>query len=84
VEAFFQSVANRTDIAYLTHIELVDYLNAFKGLRISADKSSFLNPAAWEVFIRVTDYADPGNVNPVVVRVPPGQRVGINARSTAR
>ncbi len=82
VEAFFQSVANRADIAYVTHIELVDYLNAFKGLRISADKTRFLNPASQEVFIRVTDYGA-ANSQPVAVRIPPGQSAGVG-RTAAR
>lgn len=73
VEAFFQSVANRADVSYVTHIELVDYLNAYRALKISADKARFLNVSAQEVFIRVSDYADLNNVKAVVLRIPPGQ-----------
>ena len=81
VEAFFQSVANRADIAYVTHIELVDYLNAFKGLRISADKTRFMNPAAQDVFIRVTDYGATHS-QPVVMRIPAGQSASVGKRTT--
>jgi hypothetical protein len=80
VEAFFQSVANRADVSYLTHIELVDYLNAYKRLKISADKRSFLNVSAQDVFIRVTDYADLNKIKAVVLRVPPGQRRDFSER----
>lgn len=74
VEVFFQKMANREDISYLTHIELVDYLNAYEGLRISSDKKNFYNPSSTDVFIRCTNYSD--------VRNPRVETIKISAGST--
>jgi peptidoglycan/xylan/chitin deacetylase (PgdA/CDA1 family) len=75
VEDFFKSVSNREDISYLTHIELIDYLNAFRRLKISADKSSFLNLSAVDIFIKVTDYRDPENPKIATLQLKPGKHI---------
>ena len=81
VKEFFKSVSNREDVSYLTHIELVDYLNAYKRLKISADKSRFLNVSAEELFIRVTDYSDRQNPKSTVLHLLPGKTVNLSGAS---
>lgn len=58
---------------YLTFIELVDYLNAFRSLKVSADKTTFLNNSSTEVWIRITDYSNLDNPPVQVLCIPGGE-----------
>lgn len=53
IEEFAQVVSNRKDIWYATNIEVVDYLNALKTLKYSADYSMAYNPSGFSVWINV-------------------------------
>jgi peptidoglycan/xylan/chitin deacetylase (PgdA/CDA1 family) len=55
VEDFLKRVSKPDEIVNVTNIEMVDYLNAFHDLRISADKTTFYNPSAVEVFVKITN-----------------------------
>lgn len=50
IEDFCQKVSGRDDTWYATNIEIVDYVNATRGLRFSADFRTVLNPSATEVW----------------------------------
>jgi peptidoglycan/xylan/chitin deacetylase (PgdA/CDA1 family) len=52
LENFFQMVSKNEAIYYTTQIGLVDYINAYKGLRFSVDKSIATNLSSIEVFIK--------------------------------
>lgn len=49
-ENFFKMIANNPAIHYTTQIDLVDYINAYKNLKFSVDKSFVFNPSAVTVF----------------------------------
>lgn len=53
IEEFAQVVSNRKDIWYATNIEIVDYLNALKNLKYSADYSMAYNQSTFAVWINV-------------------------------
>ncbi len=53
VEKFFKMVSNNPDICYTTQIALVDYINAFKNLKFSVDKSMVTNLSSINVFIKI-------------------------------
>jgi peptidoglycan-N-acetylglucosamine deacetylase len=53
IEEFCQTVGNKEDIWYATNIEIVDYMNALKNLRFSAECSMVYNPSALSVWISV-------------------------------
>ena len=53
MENFFKQVSNRNDINYTTQIALVDYLNAYKGLKFSVEKNTIENHSAIDVFIKI-------------------------------
>ena len=72
VEDFFRKVANNESVWYATHIELVDYINAYRSLIISADKTMFQNLSTIDVFIRVSDFSDLEDTNVRVLKVPAG------------
>lgn len=55
MEAFCAKAGGRDDIWYATNIEIVDYINAMRGLKISADCDQFYNPAAVDVWFTVND-----------------------------
>lgn len=57
IEEFSQTVSNREDIWYATNIEIVDYMNALKSLRYSAECSIVYNPSAITVWINIDDKA---------------------------
>lgn len=52
-ENFFKLISNNAAIHYSTQIDLVDYVNAFRNLKLSVDKSSITNKSSIPVFIRV-------------------------------
>lgn len=75
VEAFFKEISNQKNIFYSTHITLVDYIKAYRSLKISLDKTQYLNNSSIDVFIRVTNYED--LENPIVkeLKIPAGASV---------
>ena len=52
-EDFCLRVGGRDDVWYATNIEVVDYINATKALRISIDLDTFYNPSAISVWLTV-------------------------------
>jgi peptidoglycan/xylan/chitin deacetylase (PgdA/CDA1 family) len=57
VEKFFKMVSKNPDIFYTTQIGLVDYINAFKNLKFSVDKSMVTNLSSINVFIKMNGKA---------------------------
>jgi len=53
MEKFFKMVSRNPDIYYTTQIGLVDYINAFKNLKFSVDKSMVTNLSSISVFIKM-------------------------------
>ncbi len=51
IEDFCKMMSGKDDIWYCTNIEFVDYVNAWKSLRFSADCSLVYNPTATDVWI---------------------------------
>lgn len=51
MEEFCRAIGNLDEIWYATNIEIVDYINAVRGLRISVDSSKVFNPSATDVWI---------------------------------
>ncbi|MBI3221411.1 MAG: polysaccharide deacetylase family protein [Bacteroidetes bacterium] len=51
-EKFFKRVANNPAIHYTTHIDLVDYIHAFRSLRFSVEKNMVYNPSSITVFFK--------------------------------
>ncbi len=50
IEEFAKAAGNRPDTWYATNIEIVDYINAQRALRFSADRTVVYNPSAIEVW----------------------------------
>ncbi len=57
IEEFAKAAANRKDTWYATNIEIVDYINATKALRVSTDRTMVYNPTAIEVWFTINDQA---------------------------
>ncbi|MBK7095904.1 MAG: polysaccharide deacetylase family protein [Saprospiraceae bacterium] len=55
VENFFKMVSRNPDIFYTTQTGLLDYINAFKNLRFSVDKSMVTNLSSIDVFIKINN-----------------------------
>ena len=53
MEKFFKMVSMNPDIYYTTQIGLVDYINAFKNLKFTLDKSMVTNLSSINVFIKM-------------------------------
>jgi peptidoglycan/xylan/chitin deacetylase (PgdA/CDA1 family) len=53
VEKFFKIISQNPEIYYTTQIDLVDYLNAFKNLKFSVDKTMVTNLSSIDVFIKI-------------------------------
>lgn len=53
IERFCQKMSGRDDIWYATNIEIVDYVNACRAIRTSADGKTFHNPTAIDVWADV-------------------------------
>jgi peptidoglycan/xylan/chitin deacetylase (PgdA/CDA1 family) len=51
-EKFFKMIANNPAIHYSTQIDLVDYINAYKNLKFSVDKSFVFNPSSVTVYFK--------------------------------
>lgn len=52
VEKFFKTISRNPDIYYTTQIGLVDYINAFKNLKFSVDKTMVYNQSSIKVYFR--------------------------------
>ena len=55
IEKFCEYMGGREDIWYATNIEIIDYMEAAKRLRFSADNEMVCNPSAQSVWIQVDD-----------------------------
>ncbi|NTW24436.1 MAG: polysaccharide deacetylase family protein [Lentimicrobium sp.] len=53
VETFFEIILKNPDIYYTTQIGLVDYINAFKNLKFSTDKTMVTNLSSMDVFVKI-------------------------------
>ena len=53
VEKFFKMVSKNPDIYYTSQIGLVDYINAFKNLKFSMDKTMVTNLSSIDIFVRI-------------------------------
>jgi peptidoglycan-N-acetylglucosamine deacetylase len=51
-EQFFRKVSNRPDVLSITHIELMDYIVAFRNLKFSVTGDMVVNPSALDVYVR--------------------------------
>jgi hypothetical protein len=65
-EKFFKLLANNPATHYTTQIDLVDYINAFRNLKFSAEKNIVYNPGAITLFFRKN-----GNI----YSIPPGMTI---------
>ncbi len=54
-EKFFKILANNQTIFYTKQIDLVDYINAFRNLKFSVDKSIVMNTSAINVTIKMNN-----------------------------
>lgn len=54
-EKFFTLLANNPTIHYAKQIDLVDYINAFRNLKFSVDKSSVTNTSSLNICIKIND-----------------------------
>jgi len=52
-EKFFKRVANNPAIHYTSHIDLVDYIKAFRNLKFSVEKNIVYNPGSMTVFFKI-------------------------------
>jgi len=57
IEEFAKAAGNREDTWYATNIEIVDYVNALRALRVSADRTMVYNPSAIEVWFTINGQA---------------------------
>ena len=55
IEEFCRYMGGRDDIWYATNIEIIDYMEAAKRLRFSADNTRVFNPSAQSVWLEVDD-----------------------------
>jgi len=53
VEKFFKMVSQNPGIYYTTQIALVDYINAYKNLKFSVDKTMVTNLSSINVFVKI-------------------------------
>jgi peptidoglycan/xylan/chitin deacetylase (PgdA/CDA1 family) len=52
-EAFFNRIRENGEVCSITHIDLVDYVTAYRALRFSADKSMVANLCSIPVFLSI-------------------------------
>ena len=50
IESFCDKIGGRDDVWYATNIEIVDYINAVRGLRFSSELTMVYNPSALDVW----------------------------------
>ncbi len=73
IEEFCEYMGGREDIWYATNLEIVDYMNAARGLIYSADGTTVYNPNALDVWIRKLSDTNPELGE--AVRVPGGATI---------
>ncbi|WP_046176296.1 polysaccharide deacetylase family protein [Domibacillus indicus] len=73
MEGFCKFIGGREDIWYATNIEIVDYMNAFRALKFSADSSFVYNPSAISVWLSVDEK---------IVEVRGGEQVGLTSKKS--
>ncbi|PWE00613.1 polysaccharide deacetylase family protein [Marinilabilia rubra] len=78
MEKFLKRISGKDDIFYATHIELVDYIHAYRNLIYSVDKSMIKNPGSTDVYLRFTDYSDVDNPIRKDLCIPAGTTVNLN------
>ena len=54
-EKFFKLLANNQTIYYTKQIDLVDYINAFRNLKFSVNKSMVTNTSALNIYIKINN-----------------------------
>ena len=52
MEEFLQQISGQEDIWYASNIEIVDYIHAFRNLRVSVNEDCLYNPSAKTVWIK--------------------------------
>ena len=55
IEKFCEYMGGREDIWYATNIEIIDYMDAAKRLKFSANHEKVWNPSARSVWLQVND-----------------------------
>ncbi len=70
IEEFCKYMGGRDDIWYATNIEIIDYMEAARGLKFSADSESVYNPGAMSVWLQIN--------SDKCVEIPGGTYVDIN------
>jgi len=55
IEKFFEKISGKKDIWYASNIEIVDYINAVKQLRYSADGKLIYNPTGQTIWLNILD-----------------------------
>jgi peptidoglycan/xylan/chitin deacetylase (PgdA/CDA1 family) len=53
MEKFFKLVSKKQDVYYTTQIDLVDYINAYKNLKISINKKMIKNLSSIDVYFKI-------------------------------
>ena len=66
VESYFKILAHQPNICYTTHINLVDYINAYRNLKFTVNKDAVENHSAINVFIKI---------NKEIYEIPAGGRM---------
>lgn len=69
IENFCSMIGHKEDIWYCTNIEFIDYMDAAKNLRFSADSKIVYNPNAITIYLRINDK--------LTVAVKPGETVNL-------
>jgi peptidoglycan/xylan/chitin deacetylase (PgdA/CDA1 family) len=52
-EKFFKLLANNKSIYYAKQIDLVDYINAYRNLKFSVNKTSVTNNSKFDIYIKI-------------------------------
>ena len=55
IEEFCEYMGGREDIWYATNIEIIDYMDAARSLKFTADNEAVYNPSAQSVWLAVND-----------------------------
>jgi len=55
MEKCFKLLANNPDVHYTSHIDLVDYISAFRNLKFSVDKNMVINQSSLTIFFTLNN-----------------------------
>lgn len=75
IEDFARLMGGHDDIWYASNIEIIDYLDAAKRLRLTARGNVVENPSAIPVWVRYDAQHPEGGAAPCFREVPPGARL---------